>query len=257
MGSWDDASTWVGQGLRREVFGFGPSGSELYGSLYAAQAPSRRDGVLVCSSWGFEADQTERLAHHIALTMARDGGAGMVFHYPGFGDSRGASLAAATVDSLAAAAVAAIEEAARRMPGLSWFPAGLMIGAAVACLAQRMSDAAGDRLLFVQPALSPSAYFGALAKSSQRVSLSGGRVCEMSYGYPLPRAIVDAGVDADLPVREALRAFDGDGAVVRCARPDRDVGPADFAEIEVDGVWRFGGKGTQPLERGVAEWIGS
>lgn len=256
MSGWDDAAVWAGDGLRREVFFFGPEDSKLYGSLYSAESPSRGDGVVVCSSWGFEADHTEHLAHCIALMMARLGGAGMVFHYPGYGDSHGGSLDDATMPALTGAAVGALGEASRRRPGLEWFPAGLMIGAAVACLAQRASDVAADRLLLVQPSLSPSAYFASLAEHVQPVELSTGRIAEMSFAYPLPRRIVDAGVETDLPVREALGAFDGEGVVVRYARPPRDeLVPGRFAEVAVDGVWRFATRVYPELEHGVAEWL--
>lgn len=255
MGRWDDAATWEGEGLSREVFYFGPAGSRLYGSLYAAQSPSRPDGVVVCSSWGFEADRSEHLSHYLALATARAGGAGMVFHYPGFGDSHGAYLGDATIDSLAAAAAAAIEEARRRRPRLSWFPAGLMIGAAVACLAQRASGAA-DRLLFVQPALNPAAYFGKLGESAHGVTLASGEVREMSFAYPFPRRIVEAGARADQAVGDCLRAFEGQGAVIRCARPAREkLVPDRFADVAVEGVWRFATPQTLPLERGIEEWL--
>ena len=256
MGRWTDAATWTGDGLRREVFFFGPEGSELYGSLYSAVAPSRDDGVVVCSSWGFEADHTEHLAHHLALTMARQGGAGMVFHYPGYGDSRGACLDDATMEGLAGAAVTALAEASRRQPHLKWFPAGLMIGAAVACMAQHTSAVAADRLLLIQPALRPSDYFGDLAGHAQRVQVSSGRIREMSFAYPLPRRIVDAGPEADVAVEDALERFEGEGAVVRQDRPGRDeLVPGRFTDVAVDGVWRFAARVYPELEHGVAEWL--
>jgi alpha-beta hydrolase superfamily lysophospholipase len=258
MSKWDDAATWIGEGLRREVFYFGPEEASLYGSLYSAQRPTRRDGVVVCASWGYEADRTERLAHRIALAMARAGGAGMVFHYPGYGDSHGASLAEATVESLAQAAAGAIEEASQRRSGLDWFPAGLMLGASVAALAQQRCRYAASRLLFVQPALSPSAYFAALAKSAQRVTLGPGRIKEMSFAYSLPRKIVSAGPQADAPVRQALAAFAGEGTVVRYVGPPPDPPvPERFAELTVEGTWRFGMLDSPALERGVAEWLGA
>jgi alpha-beta hydrolase superfamily lysophospholipase len=240
MSKWDDAAAWAGDGLRREVFYFGPDEARLYGSLYSAESPSRSDGVLICASWGYEADRTERLAHRIALTAARLGGAGMIFHYPGYGDSHGEALAEATLDSLAQAAALALTEASQRRPQLAWFPAGLMVGSAIACLAQRLAPAVG-RLLLVQPSLSPSAYFATLAKSAQRVSLGPGRIAEMSFAYPLPRAILAAGPGADLPVREALSEFAGDGTVIRCAKPGIDPpAPERFDELTVEGSWRFG-----------------
>lgn len=258
MSTWDDAAAWAGEGLCREVFFFGPPGARLYGSLYAAKEPSRGEGVVVCSSWGYEADRTERLAHRIALAAARAGGAGMVFHYPGYGDSHGASLATATLGSLAEAGAAAIEEAARRRAGLAWFPAGLMVGASVAVLAQRLCEQAAERLLLVQPALSPSAYFAALEHSARRVTLGPGRIREMSFAYPLPRPILDAGAAADAPVSEALAGFRGEGAVVRHADPPAEATlPERFEERVVAGTWRFATQDSPALERAVGEWLAS
>jgi len=256
MNRWGDAATWVGEGLHREVFYFGPEKSRLYGSLYSAEPLSRHVGVVVCPSWGYEADRTERLAHRIALTAAQVGGAGMIFHYPGHGDSHGASLADATLDSLADAAACAIEEAARRRPAIAWFPVGLMIGAAVACIAQRRSALATDRLLLVQPELSPSAYFGRLAKSAQRVTLGSGRINEMSFAYPLPPKVLAAGTDSDAQVLDALDRFAGDGVVVRYANPPSDgTVPDTFTCLTVDGSWRFGAKDYPALELGIEEWL--
>ncbi len=254
MSNWAEAGTWTGEDLHREVFFFGPPEGRLYGSLYSAAAPSRGEGVLVCPSWGYEADRTERLAHFIALTAARLGGAGMVFHYPGYGDSHGASLADATMGSLALAAVAALAEAAGRRPGLAWFPAGLMLGATVALLAAESAPV--SRLLLVQPALSPHAYFAALEKSAERDALGPGRIGRMAFAYPLPDAILAAGEEADAPVRAALSRFGGDGAVVRHEAPAPAAPlPGRFAELTVEGHWRFGSKDCPALERGVAEWL--
>ncbi|HEX3174208.1 MAG TPA: hypothetical protein VHQ43_08325 [Solirubrobacterales bacterium] len=256
MRTWEDAATWRGAGLRREVFFFGPAEAPLYGSLYSAEPLRGGPGVLVCASWGYEADRTARLSHYVALSAARGGGAGMVFHYPGYGDSHGPSLAETTLDALADAAASALEEGARRCPQLAWFPAGLMVGAAVACLAQRVSPVAANRLLLVQPALSPEAYFARLAKSTQRVTLGPGRIRDMSFAYPLPAKILAAGPQADASLHEALAAFDGDGAVVRCARPPLDAPvPPGLEELVVDGSWRFGTQDYPALEHGVGEWL--
>ncbi len=256
MSRWDDAAAWSGGGLRREVFFFGAEPDQLYGSLYSAQSPSRPDGVVVCASWGYEADRTERLAHHVALSAARLGGAGFVFHYPGHGDSHGAFLGDATMESLARAGAAAIEEASRRRPEVAWFAGGLMIGAAIACLAQHLAPTAGKRLLLIQPALSPSVYFAGLAQSTQRVTLGPGRIRDMSFAYPLPKRILEAGPEADRPVREALAAFDGEGTVVRCATPVGDDPLLErFGEVTVEGAWRFGMKDCPSLEGGVVEWL--
>jgi alpha/beta superfamily hydrolase len=254
MADWSDMAAWHGQGLCREVFYFGPAGERLYGSLYSAEAPSRPLGIVVCPSWGVEADRTERLSHGMALAMARTGGAGLVFHYPGHGDSQG-DLRRATMDTLVAAAGAAVHEAARRRPDVTWFFAGLMLGASVACRAQEATEPA-NRLLLVQPALRPSEYFERLARSVREVTLSDGRVESIAYGYPLPAGLREAGPEEDALVARALARFDGDGAVVRCAKPPPDPAvPAQFEEVVASASWRFGVKDYPDLDAAVTGWL--
>jgi hypothetical protein len=254
MRGWDDAATWVGEGLRREVFYFGPAEEPLYGSLYSAAEPTRPFGVVICPSWGIEADRTARLSHGIALAAARIGGAGFVYSHAGHGDSHG-DLHGATMDVLADSAVRAAEAARERRPQLSWFYAGIVLGGSVAFLAQRRTGLA-DRLLLVQPALRPSEYFEWLARSANRVTLGPGRVENMAHAYPLPQRILERGEEEDEAVRAALAEFAGEGTVVRCARPDPDpLVPATFEHVVVDASWRFGVKDCPKLEAAAGEWL--
>lgn len=243
---------WVDGGIRREAFFFGPADEPLYGALYASDPPSRRFGVVVCSSWGFEAARTDRLAHSIAFEMARLGGAGIVFHPPGYGDSHG-DLGAATMQSLAGAAVAAVEEASRRLPGTEWILVGLMLGASIACLARQSTDV--DRLLLIQPALSPSEYFGYLARCAQQFVLRDGPV-DFAFAFPLPRRLLDAGPENDRAVQAAVDAFDGEGMVVNYAEPDGDD-PAtrEFVRVTVPGAWRFAAVEYSDLQAATLEHL--
>jgi alpha/beta superfamily hydrolase len=261
MSRWRDASTWTGDGLRREVFFFHSGGRELYGSLYASTAPSRPFGVVACGSWGVEADRTDPLVRSVALSMARLGGAGLVFHYPGYGDSYG-DLAEVGLADLNEAAVDAVEEASRRRPGVAWILAGFMLGAAVACLAQRRAGV--ERLLLVQPALRPGAYFGRLAGGAP-LAIGNGASGEtmtvdaamgMAYGYPIPARIADRAAEADAAVDAALAAFAGEGAVVGQASHDgQDSTPAGFERVEAPGRWRFGSREHPGLGAAAVEWL--
>lgn len=252
MSGWSDAATWVGEGLRREVFFFESRGRDLYGSLYAAKAPSRPFGVVVCPSWGVEAARMERFSHGIALELARRGGAGLVFHYPGYGDSYG-DLEHATMDLLTAAAVDATAEAYRRRPDAQWILAGMMLGGSVASLAQR--EAGVDRLLLVQPALRPSEYFGKLARSAKRIPLPSGGSAETAFGFALPREIVAVGTESDADVETALAGFRGDGAVIRYADGDCAGLPNGFEQVSAEGSWRFGAMDYPELERATIDWL--
>jgi hypothetical protein len=259
-GRWSE-STWTGEGLRREVFFFRSRGVELYGSLYAATEIVRPFGVVLCNSWGVEADRCDPLQRSIALEMARAGGAGLVFHYPGYGDSYG-DLAGLGLEDLSGAAADAVAEASRRRPGLAWILAGVVLGASVACLARRQADV--ETLLLVQPALRPGAYFQKLATSrrpiapgpSPREMMEVGSAPGMAYGYPIPGRIAENAEAADDAVTAALQAFQGEGAVIRHEKPsDSEPVPDRFRQCDVPGTWRFGSQNNPKLARATIEWL--
>jgi alpha/beta superfamily hydrolase len=259
---WADAATWTGDGMRREVFFFRSRGERLYGSLFVAEEPSRPLGVVACNSWGVEADRCDPLLRSVAIEAARHGGASLVFHYPGYGDSFG-DLPGVGLADLSEAAGDAVAEASRRCPGFSWILAGFMFGASVACLAQRQAGV--ELLLLVQPALRPGAYFQRLAKRTQPLalpsrtateSIEAGAGANMAYGYPIPRSIAASGPEDDAAVAAALAAFEGEGAVVRHAKPEQALAvPQRFQQIEVPGAWRFGSLKNLELARAATSWL--
>jgi hypothetical protein len=261
---WSDASRWRGDGLHREVFFFPSSGTELYGSLYAAAEPSRPFGVVACGSWGVEADRSDPLVRSVAIGMAKLGGAGLVFHYPGYGDSYGDPSAVEPID-FCEAARDAVAEATRRRPEFTWILAGFMLGASVACLAQ--GTAGLDTLLLVQPALRPSAYFARFAEGTGPLAIGSGRIPSgaqrksamevgstpgFAYGYPVPANAARC----DAEVVTALEAFDGRAVVIRHAKPE-DLDPAAerFEQIVVPGAWRFGAQNHPRLAEASVEWL--
>ena len=257
---WSSAGSWSGGGLRREVFFFRSGERRLYGSLYAAAQPRRRFGVIACGSWGVEADRSDPLVRSVALEMATLGGAGMVFHYPGYGDSHG-EMSELELADLSRAAVDAAAEAARLVPGLEWILAGFMLGAAVACLAQR--EAGVERLLLVQPALRPGDYFNRLSATrrslapgpSPRQMMEVGSTPGMSYGYPVPCAILAHAEEANRAVTAALRRFTGEGTLISHPVPGDSDAPEGFERIEVAGAWRFGSQSNPRLAGAAAEWL--
>lgn len=260
MSHWGHSS-WTGEGLRREVFFFRSRGVELYGSLYAAAKISRPFGVVACNSWGVEADRCDPLQRSITLAMARLGGAGVVFHYPGFGDSFG-DLARVSLTDLSEAASDAVAESSRRCSDLAWTMAGLMFGASVVCLAQRQAPV--DTLLLIQPSLYPGTYFEDLAQRRQRAvsSSAPGERTErnaapaMAYGYPIPSRIAGRAGEVDAKVDEALAAFEGSGAVIRHASPHTvDWPSAHLERVEAPGVWRFGSQNNPRLAGAAIDWL--
>jgi alpha/beta superfamily hydrolase len=262
MTRWGDSGTWVGDQMRREAFFFSSRGVELFGSLYMAAELTRPLGIIACNSWGAEGNRADLVLRMACIELARRGGAGLLFHYPGYGDSHG-DLADATLADLSAAAGDAVEQGMRRCPGVSWILAGCMLGASVACLAQR--QAAVDTLLLVQPALRPAAYFQRLAKTrsplapgpSPREMMHAGTTPGMAYGYPIPRHILELGQEADAAVGAALEAFDGEGVIIRHEKPpgEYDV-PEGFEQVDVPGTWRFGSHNNPELTKATVKWLG-
>jgi alpha-beta hydrolase superfamily lysophospholipase len=252
---WSDAAVWEGEGLRREVFFFPSSrGERLYGALYRAAVPSRADGIVICPSWGVEADRSNRLVHGLAFATARLGGAAFVFHHPGYGDSEG-DAAASTMESLTSAAVDAADEAARRAPGLEWTLAGFTFGAAIACLAQR--DCSAGCLLLLQPELRPGSYFRELACKAERSGF-GKDLERLAFGYPAPQAMLDGANEADAAVEATLARFEGEGFAAVYEAPEQpDLLPGSFERVTVPGVWRFGSRKQPGLSEAALGWLGA
>jgi alpha/beta superfamily hydrolase len=253
---WEDTGDWIGDDLRREAFFFASRGEQLYGSLYAASPASGERpaaGVALCNSWGFEGNQSDATIQRIALAVARAGGAALVFHYPGFGDSHG-TIAEATMDSLVSAVVDAVAEACRRLPGTRWTLAGMMFGASVAGLAAERIGI--ERLLLVQPALQPSRYFARLERSARRAAVRVPARAGNAYGYPLPHRILAAAEQLDAEIAGALDDFDGEGAVVRYAEPPRgEAVPERFEDVVLPGAWRFGARQKPELAKAASECL--
>lgn len=245
---------WTGEKLRREAFFFSSGGDELYGSLYAPPAGEPSLGVVFCNSWGFEGNQASRIAHWASYGLALAGGAGLVFHYPGFGDSHG-DPRDATLDRLAEAAAGARAEAARRHPETLWVPAGLMLGGSIAALAVDRGPAA-DHLLLVQPALRPSRYFARLERASRRSTGELPPASGHAYGYPLGPRLLESAASADAEVEAALARFSGEGTIVRYEAPaELDSAPERFEHVTAPGTWRFGKEEIPELIKATSTWL--
>ena len=114
---WVNASTWSDDAIQREVFFFGSAGDSLFGSLFCARQPRHRIGLIVCYSWGPEAEGLQPIYQGLSEGMARRGGASLEFHPPGHGDS-GGRPDEVTMRRLVDAAVDARREAGRRVKGV-------------------------------------------------------------------------------------------------------------------------------------------
>jgi hypothetical protein len=250
--TWSDASTWTGGGLRREVFFFPSSGEDLYGSLYASLDRRHSYGLVICSSWGVEADRSQGLSHSLARSMAASGGAALVFHYPGYGDSTG-DVASVTMDDLADAVVHATAEASKRHRGANWILVGMMFGASVAALALREAEV--RYLLLIQPALDPGAYLRDLVRMARRARLGVGEEAGFAFGYPVPANIIHADSGLASLVKTRLAGFHGRSGIIQYSSPSGAAALDDFQHITVPGTWTFGAKHHPELRRAAADWI--
>jgi len=251
MAAWSDSAEWSGQGLRRSVFYFASRGNLLYGSMYEAEAPSIGLGLAISPSWGFEVTSQQNLAHALAIRIARLGGAALVFHPPGHGDSQG-DPEELSMDALVAATTDAVAEGRARAPAFAWALAGVRLGAAVAALAA--GRAGTDLALAIQPAFDPMAFFGQLQLAAHRTALVGGTTTSMVFGHALPQQLIDSANQADLGA--ALSSLEGTRAVVRFERPSDVCIPDGFEDLVVRGEWSPRGIANGALVERASVWLG-
>jgi hypothetical protein len=228
---WADASTWSGGGIHREVFFFRSAEDQLFGSLFFAERPTRRLGLIVCYSWGREAEGLQPLYRGISEGMARRGGAGLEFHPPGHGDS-GGRPEELTVRRLVDAAIDARREAERRVKEFQWVFAGVRLGAAIATIAAQESKS--NALLLLQPELDPAEYFDDMLRRARRSSLGRN---DSVFGIPLSDRTRSSAADVD--VREALAGFGGRTLVVSYAPSPNSI-PIGAEMRLVKGTWLSG-----------------
>jgi hypothetical protein len=253
MNPWKDASSWEGDGLRREVFLFDSGPDRLYGSLYAA-SPLRLDvRLVICIGWGHDMLQLNDLGHELALGISEGGGAALLFHPAGHGDSSG-SIGDVTVQGVVAAALDAAAEGARILGPGAWDFAGIRIGASVAALAA--ARAGGRMLPLILPALDLPAHFHELRRRAKRLSL-GREGIPMLFGHPLPER-----ADQELPQpspSEALSSFGGRAVAIRFSSVPAEPLPAGVEEIVLPGKLSTppGPKEQARLADAAAQWVTS
>jgi hypothetical protein len=230
------------------VFYFPSGGLELYGSLYVPLSEARQHGIVICGSWGVEADRTYGMLRELALASARLGIAAMVFHYPGQGDSLGITRDSTLAD-LTQSTIDAAAEASRRRQ-VEWIFVGLRIGALPAARAASADES--RRVLLIQPSLDPSAYFAELATSARRARLGVAAAEGVVFGYAVPPAVHD---DRD-PMGEVASRGPLAGAIVRYAGPT-PVDPVlhSLELIERPGRWRFQHAHHPELSGAALRWL--
>lgn len=233
MSRWATAGTWTGEELRREVF-YLPSGEhQVYGSLYVPRARARPYGIVICGSWGVEADRSHGVLRELALAGAGLGITATIFHYPGQGDSPGV-MRDRTLSELTQAAVDAADRGSHQRE-LEWIFVGLRLGALVAV---RAASQAGvpRRVLLLEPALAPAPYFAGLAKAARRATLGAPQREDLVFGYAVPPAIRDE----PQPLRGVTPMRSDEGAIVRYENAN-PVHPLirELELIERPGRWRF------------------
>jgi len=169
----------------------------------------------------------------MARRLAESGGAGLLVHWPGHGDS-GGEPERTDLERMAAAAEQALGEARRRVPEPPWGIAGVRLGAAAATLAAVRAEAAA--LLLIRPALDPGRYFAELERASRRAGLGRVHGRPWAFGHPLPD------VRSKPDVQAALAGFSGPAA---CMGYESDPPGPPAGELEakrVPGSWESGMK---------------
>ncbi|HJP66943.1 MAG TPA: hypothetical protein VKA30_11650 [Actinomycetota bacterium] len=221
--------------------------------MYASIEPRAAIRLVICTGWGHDFIQLNELNHMIALGVARLGGAALLVHPPGLGDSTG-SLRTLTVQGHAAAARDAAAEAARRTGLDGWGFVGVKLGAAAAALAS--ADAGADLLAMVDPVIDLPSHFEELRRRARRLAL--GRPGELTlFGHPLPE-----GAEADLPSTspaEALGRFAGRAGIIRWSQPAAKGLPEDIETVVVPGSFSTppGPKEQTTLSAAAVTWIGA
>jgi hypothetical protein len=243
VGAWAEAGVWAASGLRREVLFFRSGPDRLYASLYASDSP-RSFGVVICPSWGVDMIRGQSLAHAVARGLAESGGAGLVFHWPGHGDSEGLPETA-TMPRLGDAAVDAVATAHRMIDG-DWGLVGVGVGAHPA------SEAAASEgvpvLLLLQPAVDLAAHFSRLRRAARGASPG------WASGHPLPNGVRSSAAAADLG--EAMSRAVGRRAVMRYAAPEPERGPPGAEMVTVRGDWRReAARGHPGLAAAALAWL--
>lgn len=250
---WSDWGSWSTESLRREAFFVESHDTSLYASLYAhPRVDPGSPGVVICQSWGIEADRTAGFAHELALEIARLGGVALLFHYPGYGDSTGATTPI-SLDGLADAVTAVAQDLRQRFDELELIVVGLMLGAAVAVTAAAALEP--RRLLLVQPAFSPPTYFDELISRAERGRLGAPSTGAFAFGYPIPDRLRNNGPAA---TARTLTQLQDRTTIIRYSEPVLNEPVARSIErIDIEGTWRFGVGRHPELLAAAIGWVGT
>jgi hypothetical protein len=216
----------------------------LYASLYASDPPEA-PGVVICPSWGVDMIRGQNLAHAVARGLAESGGAGLVFHWPGHGDSGGLPETA-TMPRLGDAAVDALAAARGRIGG-SWGLVGIGAGAHPATEAAAREGV--PVLLLLQPAVDLAAHFSRVQRAASGTSPG------WALGHPLPEAVRSSAAAAS-DLGEAMSRVRGRRGVIRYAAPEPEPAPPGAEVLTVPGDWRReAARGHPRLAQAGLAWL--
>jgi len=228
---WTDVRSWTGKGLRREAFYVRSGDADVFVSLWEPAKRRPSFGLLVCPAWGLEGTTTCDLQTGLARAAAEGGGLGVAFHYPGHNDSTG-DVETSTIDVMTRATVDCARDVRDRFDG-RWIVAGIRLGASVAALVS--SELQSSRLLFVNEALDPSAYFEGLIRRARRASLAYPGSEGIVFGVPLSEAVVRSSAGRAVEVVAAISRAGGRVTSLRYSRDPNHAESAGIESITVDG----------------------
>jgi pimeloyl-ACP methyl ester carboxylesterase len=234
--------------MSREVFTFRSEDTELYGSLYWSGEPSPV-GVVVCPAWGAEARTGERLCRSFARRVATDGGAALVFDWPGHGESDG-DPENVDFESLVIATGAAVAELQERRSPERVVVAGFRLGASAASVCA--ANVSAEALVLLQPVWDPKQHFEEVESSSRRTALGRAAGDRWAFGFPLPS--LSGFENSGTQMRAAVDRFQG--ATGAFGYDMNGQTPARVEAFELSGEWKQAATaGDDQLAAGAARWL--
>jgi hypothetical protein len=206
-------------------------GLRLYAALYLPKAPPVM-GVVICPSWGLEANHEVQWSHRLAHQLAERGLAATIVQWPGTEDSEG-DADDATTDSLVQAGLDVRLAVQDHCQPSDWAVVGVRVGAAPAALLAGALDA--HRLLLVQPVTDLRRHFDDMERSARRAQLGAAISPGWAHGHPLPAGLRDP--DDAARVQAAITARRDRTAVVQYRGSAREPLTEGVRVIRVRGTW--------------------
>lgn len=230
--------------MRRQPLYLGDGNDACFGWLHVDEAAGPRDCcAILCAPTGHEYTRAHRTLRHLADRLARAGVPALRFDYHGIGDSPGADLDPARVDTWLANIRSAVAKAREATGMQRACLIGVRLGATLAAMSTW--DSPADLLVLWNPVLRGRTYIREL----QAIAMTAERVAHEVDG-----ALESAGFVMSAETIEAVRAIDLLDREIKAARVlvvARDDTAADMALNE-----RLAARGVENAYYRAPGWAG-